>query len=266
MARSKRKRDDLKDLYRKIRKPVPPPARVEEDRRRKLLEEQAQRESDGEEWERDKQMFEDRESAGRLLGEALAELDLADPVTFGIPRGGVVVAAEVARLIGGELDVIVPMKIRAPHQPELALGAVGPDGSAYLDDETIRLLGVSDDYLDQEIAERAGEIGRRMIAYRGDRDPASVEGRTAIVVDDGIATGSTTIAAARSLKKMSPQRLILAVPVAPRASLARLKPEVDEVVCLATPEPFLAVGRWYRHFDQVSDEQVKEVLQQGVTS
>lgn len=211
-------------------------------------------------------MFDDRSSAGRLLAEALVGLNVTDPVIFGIPRGGVVVAAEVARLIGGELDVIVPMKIRAPHQPELALGSVGPDGSTFLDSETIDMLRVSDDYLEGEIAERSDEIRRRMIAYRGGRPPAQVTGRVTIIVDDGIATGSTTIAAARSLRKMSPSQLILAIPVAPQASLARVEEEVDRVVCLSTPEPFLAVGRWYRQFDQVSDDEVKAVLSQGVAT
>lgn len=211
-------------------------------------------------------MFEDRESAGRLLGEALADLRLSDPIIFGIPRGGVVVAAEVARHIGGELDIIVPMKIRAPNQPELALGAVGPDGSTFLDEETIRMVGVSTDYLEREIAERIAEIGRREVAYRGERPPPSVKERTAVIVDDGIATGSTTIAAARSARKMGPDLLILAVPVAPAASMARVRDEVDRVVCLMTPEHFLAVGRWYRRFDQVSDDEVKTLLRQGVSS
>jgi predicted phosphoribosyltransferase len=211
-------------------------------------------------------MFDDRESAGRLLGEALALLELSDPIIFGIPRGGVVVAAEVARQIGGELDIIVPMKIRAPYQPELALGAVGPDGSTFLDEETIRMVGVSNDYLESEISERAAEIRRREIAYRGDRPAPGVKGRPAVIVDDGIATGSTTIAAARSLRKMAPAQLILAVPVAPAASISRLRDEVDRIVCLSTPEHFLAVGRWYRRFDQVTDEEVKALLRQGVSS
>lgn len=211
-------------------------------------------------------MFEDRESAGRLLGEALLLLELSDPIIFGIPRGGVVVAAEVARQTGGELDIIVTMKIRAPYQPELALGAVGADGSAFLDEETIRMVGVSSDYLKSEIGERTAEIRRREIAYRGDRLPPSVKDREAVLVDDGIATGSTTIAAARSVRKMAPKQLILAVPVAPAASISRLRDEVDRVICLSTPDHFLAVGRWYRRFDQVTDEEVKTLLRQGVSS
>lgn len=211
-------------------------------------------------------MFANRESAGRQLGEALAALDLSDPAVLGVPRGGVVVAAEVARLLGADLDIIVPMKIRAPHQPELALGAVGPDGSTFLDSETIRILGVPEEYLHEEVSARMAEIGRRMVAYRGERPPPNVEGRAAIIVDDGIATGSTAIAAARSLRKMSPKHLILAIPVAPKASIPLLEAEVETVVCLSNPEPFLAVGRWYRRFDQVSDNEVKALLRQGVAS
>lgn len=209
-------------------------------------------------------MFQDRRDAGRQLGEALAELDLDDPVAFGIPRGGVIVAAEAAKRLGAELDVIVPAKVRAPYQKELGLGAVTSDGTTYLDDETIRILGVTQDYLDEEIRERTAEILRRTLAYRGDRAETSVAERSAILVDDGIATGGTAIAAARSVRKRSPKTLILAVPVAPTASASKLRGEVDRVVCLSTPEPFIAVGRWYRHFDEVTDDEVRAVLQQGV--
>lgn len=210
--------------------------------------------------------FDDREAAGRMLGEMLAALDPSDPVTLGIPRGGVIVAAEVAHVLGCPLDVIVPMKVRAPHQPELALGAVGPEGASFLDTSTISLLGVSDEYLAHEIAQRTEEIHRRQSAYRGDRDPIPVAGKTVIIVDDGIATGATVIAAARSLARQSPRRVVVAVPVAPLASISAIEQEVDRVVALITPEPFLAVGRWYRHFDQVTDEQVRSALGQGVAS
>lgn len=211
-------------------------------------------------------MFQDRHDAGRELGEALAQLDLDDPVAFGIPRGGVIVAAEVAKRIGAELDVIVPAKVRAPDQKELGLGAVTSDGTTYLDEETIRILGVTRHYLDEEIRERTGEILRRTLTYRGDREETAVAGRSAILVDDGIATGGTAIAAARSVRKRGPKTLILAVPVAPTASVSKLVAEVDKVVCLSTPEPFVAVGRWYRHFDEVTDDEVRAVLQQGVNS
>lgn len=211
-------------------------------------------------------MFDNRKEAGRALGEVVVELDLKDPVVLGIPRGGVIVAAEVARRLGCPLDVIVPAKIRAPFQPELGLGAVAPDGSTYLDEDAIGMLGVSSEYLEREIAQRRGEIERRTLAYRGGREPAPVDGMSAIVVDDGIATGGTAIAAARAIRNLGPATITLAVPVAPQASLGRIEKEVDSIVCLSTPEPFLAVGRWYKHFDQVSDGEVEKALQQGVAS
>ena len=208
-------------------------------------------------------MFRDRREAGRQLAEALAVDGLDNPVVFGIPRGGVILGLEVARRLGGLLDVIVPAKIRAPGQPELGLGAVAPDGSTFLDQQTIDLLGVDDDYLRREIEERRMEILRRTVAYRGDREPVALKDKAAILVDDGIATGGTAIAAARSLRSSDPGQLILAVPVAPRASLMKLEPEVDKVVCLRTPEPFVAVGAWYEDFGQVTDEQVREAILEG---
>lgn len=207
-------------------------------------------------------MFRDREDAGRRLGEALAALGPQGPVVFGIPRGGVIVASTVAQRIGAVLDVVVPAKIRAPFQPELGLGAVAEDGSTVLDEAAVRVLDVSEHYLEREIDERIAEIHRRTHLYRGDREPAAVSGRTAVVIDDGIATGWTAVCASRSVRKMGPSRLVLAVPVAPREAVGRLEAEVDEIVCLDTPEPFIAVGRWYHRFDQVTDEQVRHALQE----
>lgn len=211
-------------------------------------------------------VFRDRIDAGRTLADALAQTDIRKPVVFGIPRGGVIVGLEVARRIGGLLDVIVPAKIRAPGQPELGLGAVAPDGSLYLDDQTMEMVKVSDEYLEKEIAERRAEIERRTAAYRGDREPPDVSGRSAVLVDDGIATGGTAIAAARALRNMNPGEVVLAVPVAPRSSLGKLDPEVDRIVCLQTPEPFVAVGAWYEDFSQVTDKQVREAMDQGAAS
>lgn len=205
-------------------------------------------------------IFENREQAGRVLGRRLAEDALEDPVLFGIPRGGVIVAAAAAREVGGLLDIIVPAKIRAPYQPELGLGAVAPDGSVYLDERTINTIGVSDAYLEREIALRREEIERRTEAYRGERAEVPVRGRPAVIVDDGIATGGTAVCAARYLRSRDPSELIVAVPVAPTSVLARLQGEADRVVCLHSPEPFAAVGQWYFDFEQVSDDEVRSAL------
>jgi predicted phosphoribosyltransferase len=203
--------------------------------------------------------FLDREEAGRRLGEALSPLKEEDAVVLGIPRGGVAVGREVARSIGAPLDVVIPRKIRAPRNPELALGAVAP-GVRVLDERLISALGVSEDYLMEEIAEQEREIERRTEAYRQGRPGVPLAGRVAVVVDDGVATGSTAIAAARWTKAQGVSRSILAFPVAPADTLRRLEREADEVVVLETPEPFYAVGQWYERFPQLEDEEVVAML------
>ncbi|MGH2771046.1 MAG: phosphoribosyltransferase [Actinomycetota bacterium] len=208
-------------------------------------------------------IFRNREEAGRVLGSKLAEDALQGPVLFGIPRGGVIVAAAAARRLGGLLDIIVSAKIRAPYQPELGLGAVAPDGSLYLDERMIFALGVSDEYLEREIALRKEEIDRRTRAYRGERGEVPVKDRPAVIVDDGIATGGTATCAARYLRAREPSELILAVPVAPASMLAKLREEVDRVVCLHAVEPFVAVGQWYLDFGQVSDDEVRHALEES---
>lgn len=208
-------------------------------------------------------IFEDREDAGRALGRRLVGVGLEKPVVIGIPRGGVIVAAAAARELGGELDVIVPAKVRAPDQPELGLGAVAQDGTLYLDEKTIRILGVSQAYLDMEIERRMVEIERRTRLYRGHRDPPNVAGRAAVLVDDGIATGGTVICSARALRRLGPSEVIIAAPVAPKAVIARLEAEADMAICLHTPEPFVAVGQWYRDFAQVTDEEVARALEEA---
>ena len=205
-------------------------------------------------------IFADRVEAGERLGEALRDrLGGANAVVLAIPRGGVIVGEAAARALDAPLDVVVPRKIGAPGNPELAIGAVAP-GIRVLDPRMVGGLGVSDAYLDREIAAQEAEIERRQQTYRQGRPPQPVRGRVAIVVDDGVATGSTAVAALRWARAQGAERVVLAVPVAPPQSLDRLRAEADEVVALETPSPFFAVGEWYRDFDQTPDRQVVDAL------
>jgi putative phosphoribosyl transferase len=207
-------------------------------------------------------MFRDRREAGELLAEALAALRGQPVVVLGIPRGGVEVAAWVAKALEAPLDVVIPRKVGAPGNPELGLGAVA-EGVEVLDQRLIRGLGVDDAYLRQEIAAQQEEIRRRSAAYRDDRPPVDLRGRVAVVVDDGVATGGTAAAALRWARSQGAARVILAVPVAPAEAVRRLGEDADEVRALATPEPFYAVGQWYADFPQVSDDRVIELLSQA---
>jgi putative phosphoribosyl transferase len=208
-------------------------------------------------------IFRNREEAGSVLGRRLAEEALRDPVLFGIPRGGVIVAAAAAGELGGTLEILVSAKIRAPHQPELGLGAVAPDGSLYLDEQAVAFLKVPEAYLEEELALAREEISRRTRAYRGDRGEVPVKDRAAVIVDDGIATGGTALCAARYLRAKGPSELVLAVPVAPVSTVARLERETDRVVCLHALDRFTAVGQWYVDFHQVIDDEVRRALRQG---
>lgn len=207
-------------------------------------------------------IFRDRIEAGRRLAQEFARLEGQDVVVLGIPRGGVEVGAEVARAHGWPLDTVIPRKVRAPGNPELGLGAIAP-GVRVLDERMIRTLGVSDEYLEREIAEEEEEIRRRADAYRGGRPPVPLEGKVAVVVDDGVATGGTAVAALRWARDQGASRVILAVPVAPAAAVGKLAREADEIVALETPEPFFAVGQWYLDFPQTSDEEVVARLQEA---
>jgi putative phosphoribosyl transferase len=204
-------------------------------------------------------IFADRLEAGARLGEALERFAGDDVVVLAIPRGGVVIGEVVARALGAPLDVVVPRKIGAPMNPELGIGAIAP-GIRVLDPRMIQMLGVTADYLEREIESQEREIERRERTYRGPRPPVEVRGKVAIVVDDGVATGGTAIAALRWARGASAERVVLAVPVAPGRSLGRLRDEADEVVVLSAPDPFSAVGEWYRSFAQTSDREVVEAL------
>jgi putative phosphoribosyl transferase len=206
-------------------------------------------------------IFTDRRDAGRRLAKRLVALDLPSPVVLGVPRGGVIVAFEVARGLGAPLDIVIARKIGAPDNPELAVGAVAQDGTVVADDALLGRLRVSERYLSEEADRQRIEIERRLGRYRQGTAPAKLAGCTAVIVDDGIATGATVLAALRGLRSQNPARVVLAVPVAPPDTLARLAGEADEVICLASPEPFYAVGQFYRHFEQTSDEEVVELLE-----
>jgi putative phosphoribosyl transferase len=210
-------------------------------------------------------IFQDRVEAGQRLAEALKEHEGPETVVLAIPRGGVIVGEVVAGALGVSLDVVVPRKIGAPGNPELGLGAVAP-GVRVLDPWLIERLGVSEAYLEREIAKQEQETERRLHAYRAGRPPVDVAGKIAIVIDDGVATGGTAVAAVRWARAQGAERVVLAVPVAPPQTMERLRHEADEVVALATPEPFFAVGEWYRDFDQTSDAEVVAALARAAGS
>ncbi|HHW41232.1 MAG TPA: phosphoribosyltransferase [Syntrophomonadaceae bacterium] len=205
-------------------------------------------------------LFQDRQTAGRQLAEKLLKYQGKDLLVLGVPRGGVIVAAEVAKALAAPLDVIISRKIGAPFNPELALGAVAPDGTVLYDERLMNLLGLGRGDLQEQVSRQLEEIRRRQKLYRGEREPLSYSGRTVIVVDDGIATGFTLRAALRSISRHGPGKLVLAVPVAPPEVVDKFRHEVDEVVCLETPEEFYAVGQFYKDFRQTSDEEVVAAL------
>lgn len=205
-------------------------------------------------------LFRDRLDAGIQLAEALSGYRGQDVLVLGIPRGGVVVAAEVARRLGAELDVIVARKLGAPISRELAIGAVTADGERYLNEDILRELHVSERYLQTVTEEEQAEARRREERFRAGRPPARIAGRTVILVDDGLATGATMRAAVRSVRRQGPARLVVAVPVGARETCEELRAEADEVICLQQPEPFWAVGAHYQHFEPVDDDTVQELL------
>lgn len=209
-------------------------------------------------------LFPDRTEAGRLLAARLEKYaGKPDVIVLALPRGGVPVAYEVARALHAPMDVFVVRKLGIPGQEELAMGAVATGGVRVLNDQVVRGLGIPDYVIDAVVDWETEELKRRERVYRGDRPPPGVRGRTVILVDDGLATGSTMLAAVRALRQQGPARIVVAVPVASPDTCELLKAHVDEVVCAATPEPFYAVGLWYRDFSQTTDEEVRELLQRA---
>ncbi len=209
--------------------------------------------------------FENRVEAGRTLGARLVELHLANPVILALPRGGVPVGLEVARALNAPLDLLLVRKIGVPWQPELAVAAVmdGAEPVVVVERHIQAETGVKQEYIEQRAKEELAEIERRRRTYLADRAPVPVAGCTAVVVDDGVATGTTMRAALKGLRRRNPARLVLAVPVAPPETIEELRQEVDDVVCLAQPTYFGAIGYFYRDFHQLSDDEVVTLMRQA---
>jgi len=205
--------------------------------------------------------FKDRTQAGKLLARDLREYaGRADAIVLALPRGGVPVGFAIAQRLAIELDILLVRKLGLPNHEEYAMGAVGSGGVRVLQPGVPGLMGVTAQQVEAVTQRELDELQRRERAYRGAREPLALAGRTAILVDDGVATGSTMLAAIRVARGLGPEKLVLAVPVAPPQTLALLEPEVDHLVCLSAPPLFRSVGQWYDAFDQTSDEEVQDLL------
>jgi putative phosphoribosyl transferase len=209
-------------------------------------------------------MYLNRRNAGaELAGKLERYMDRDDVVVLGLPRGGVPVAFEVARALGAELDIFLVRKLGVPGHRELAMGAIASGGVRVLNQDVISWLRISDHVIDEVAREEQGELERRERLYRGDRLPVDIRDRIVVLVDDGLATGSTMRAAVEAVRKYQPSRIVVAVPVAPRATCTEFETIADEVVCAQTPEPFSAVGQWYREFAQTLDDEVRELMEES---
>jgi putative phosphoribosyl transferase len=208
--------------------------------------------------------FRNRAEAGRALARALSRYaGRDDVVVLALPRGGVPVAYEVAKELGSPLDVFLVRKLGVPGHEELAMGAIASGGVLVLDERVLRWLGISEDQIQKTLARELEELRRREAAYRHGRSLTDLKGKTVILVDDGLATGASMQAAARAVRRHEPARIVIAVPVASRATCDQFRDEVDEVVCAVTPEPFYAVGNWYEDFSQTTDDEVRELLERA---
>ncbi len=204
--------------------------------------------------------FVNRIEAGKRLASALTDLVSKDAIVLAVPRGGVIVGFEVAQALGIPLDVLITKKIGAPGNSELAIGAVAEDGTTVLDEKLANYLQVSEEYIKEEVERQKAEIKRRLERYRGNIPYPHIKGREVILVDDGVATGSTLKASLALLQKKGAKTVIVAVPVGPPSTIAELQKEADRVVCLYTPEPFYAIGQFYEDFEQTEDEEVTKLL------
>jgi putative phosphoribosyl transferase len=207
--------------------------------------------------------FADRRDAGRRLAEKLSRFEDERPVVFALPRGGVPVGYEISRALEAPLDVLVSRKLGAPGQPEFGIGAVAAGGVRVLNEDVVGRLGIPEDYVQEITAQELEEVRRRLRYFRDDRPETEVVGRTAILVDDGLATGVTARAAVQALRLRNPRRLVLAAPVCAAQSAALFRTTVDELVCLESPSDLGAIGFWYRNFEQTSDEEVVELLERA---
>ena len=211
-------------------------------------------------------LFQDRFEAGRLLASKLTHLaNRPDVVVLALPRGGVPVGYEVAKALNAPLDVFVVRKLGVPGQEELAMGAIASGGVRVVNERLVQALGIPDEVVDAIAAEEERELQRREREYREGRSPVDVTGRSVILVDDGLATGSSMRVAAQALKAKNPTRIIVAVPVASPQTCEQFQSEVDQVICAVTPKPFWAVGQWYRDFSQTSDQEVRDLLRRAAS-
>jgi len=209
-------------------------------------------------------LFRDRTEAGRLLaGKLMKYANRPDVLVLALPRGGVPVAYEAARALHAPLDVFLVRKLGLPGHEELAMGAIATGGVRVLNEDVVRGLGIPGEVIDAVAAEEQEEMGRRERAYRGGRPAPEVRGRTVILIDDGLATGSTMRAAVAALRRQGPARIVVAVPVGAVETCAEFQDEADEAICARTPEPFRAVGLWYDDFSQTTDEEVHDLLERS---
>jgi putative phosphoribosyl transferase len=209
------------------------------------------------------QPFINRVEAGKLLAREIGHLKNRKVVVLGIPRGGIIPARELAKALNGDLDVVLSHKLRTPGHPELAMGAIAEGGIAFVEPRIVQMMGIRNQMVEEEKARQMAELNRRAEEIRRVRPKVNLKNRQVIITDDGVATGATTMAAVLAVRHENPHRLILALPVGSEDSLSRLAEKADETICLRVPQNFMAVGQFYKAFDQVSDEEMLDILKEA---